>query len=70
MVESTKKDIQHIHRDFAVVVAKTNHFILHANKILEERGYDVLIESSFFAKRVGKDRNEPLDECFRLNEKV
>ena len=30
---------------------------------MEERGCDVLIESSFPAKRVRKSRNESLDEC-------
>ena len=63
MVEATKKDIQQIHRDFAMVVTKTDHFVQHANEVLEERGYDVLIESSFPAERVQKNKNEPLDEC-------
>ena len=27
MVEATKKDFQQIHRDFATVVTKTNHFV-------------------------------------------
>ena len=43
MVEATKKDIQQIHRDFAMVVTKTDHFIQHANEVLEERECDVLI---------------------------
>ena len=63
MVEATKKDIQQIHRDFALVVTKTDHFVQHANEVLEERGYDVLIESSFPVKRVRKSKNEPFDEC-------
>ena len=63
MVEATKKDIQQIHCDFAKVIAKTDHFVQHANKVLEERGCDVFIESSFPAKRVGKSKNESLDEC-------
>ena len=63
MVEATKKDIQQIHRDFAMVVTNTNHFVQHANEVLEERGCDDLIESSFPAKRVRKIKNEPLDEC-------
>ena len=63
MVEATKKDIQQIHRDFTIVVTKTDHFVQHVNKVLEERGFDVLIESSFLAKRVRKSKNEPLDEC-------
>ena len=62
MVEATKKDIQQIHRDFAMVVTKTDYFVQHANEALEERGCDVLIESSFPAKRAGKSKNEPLDE--------
>ena len=52
MVEATKKDIQQIHCDFAMVVTKTNHFVQRANKDLEKRRFDVLIESSFPAKRV------------------
>ena len=52
MVEATKKDIQEIHRDFAMVVTKTDHFVQHANEVLEERGCDVLIESSFPTKGV------------------
>ena len=46
-----------------MVVTQTDHFVQHVNEILEERGYDVLIESSFPAKRVRKSKNEPLDEC-------
>ena len=63
IVEATKKDSQQIHRDFAMIVTKTDHFVQHANEVLEERGCDVLIESSFPAKRVRKSKNEPLDEC-------
>ena len=55
IVEATKKDSQQIHRDFAMVVIKTDHFVQHANTVLEERGCDVLIESSFPAKRVWKN---------------
>ena len=47
MVKATKKDIQQIHGDFAMVVNKTDHFVQHANKVLEECGCDVFIESSF-----------------------
>ena len=54
IVEATKKDIQQIHRDFAMAVTKTGHFVQHANEVLEERRSDVLIESSFPAKRVRK----------------
>ena len=63
MMEATKKDIQQVHRDFAIVVTKTDHFVQHVNDVLEKRGCDVLIESSFPAKRVRKSKNEPLDEC-------
>ena len=63
IVEATKKDIQQIHRDFAMVVTKTDHFVQHANEVLEERGCDVLIESSFSTKRMEKSKNESLDEC-------
>ena len=63
MVEATKKNIQQIHRDFAMVVTKTYHFVQPVNEVLEKRGCDILIESSFSAKRVGKSKNEPLDEC-------
>ena len=63
MVEATKKNIQQIHRDFIMVVTKTDHFVQHANEVLGERGCDVLIQSSFPAKRVRKSKNEPLDEC-------
>ena len=45
-VEATKKDIQQIHR-VAMVVTKIDRFVQHANEVLEERGCDVLIESSF-----------------------
>ena len=62
MVEATEKDIQQIHRDFATVVTKTDHFVLHVNEVLEERGCDILIESSFPAKR--KSKNDPLNKCF------
>ena len=54
MVIATKKDIQQIHRDFAMVVTKTDHFVQYANEVSEECGCDVLIESSFPAKQVGK----------------
>ena len=63
MVEATKKDIQEIHCDFAMVITKTDHFVQHANEVLEERECDVLIESSFPTERVEKSKNEPLDEC-------
>ena len=63
MMEATKKDIQQIHRDFVMVVTKTDHFVQHANEVLEKRGCDFLIESSFPAKWVRKSKNEPLDEC-------
>ena len=63
MVEATKKDIQQIDRDFAIIVTKTDHFVQNANEVLEERGCDVLNESSFPAKRVGKGKDKPLDEC-------
>ena len=62
MVEATKKDIQQIHWDFAMIVTKTDHFVQHANEVFEERGCDVLIESSFPAKRVRKSKKESLDE--------
>ena len=48
-----------------MVVTKTDHFVQHANEVLEEHGCDGLIESSFPAKRVRKSKNEP-----KLNEKV
>ena len=63
MMEATKKIIQQIYRDFAMVLTKTDHFVQHANEVLEERGCDVLIESNFPAKRVRKSKNEPSDEC-------
>ena len=63
MMEATKKDIQQIHCDFAIIVTKTDHFVQHANEVLEERGCDALIERSFPAKWVRKSKNEPLDEC-------
>ena len=63
MVEPTKKDIQQIHRNFAMVITNTDHFFQHANEVLEECGCDVLIESSFPAKRVRKSKNKPLDKC-------
>ena len=62
MVEATKRDNQQIHRDFAIIVTKTDHFVQHDNEVLEERGCDVLIESSFPAKWVRKSKNEPLDK--------
>ena len=37
MVEATKKNIQQIHRNFAMVVTKTDHFVKHANEVLKER---------------------------------
>ena len=46
-----------------MVEIKTDHFVPHANEVLEECGCDVLIESNFPAKRVRKSKNEPLDEC-------
>ena len=61
MVEATKKDIQQIYHDFAMVITKTDHFVQHANEVLEECGCDVLIEKSFPAKRVRKSKNESLD---------
>ena len=54
MVKAGKKYIQQIYRNFAMVVTKTDHFVQHAIKVLEERGCDGLIESSFPAKRVRK----------------
>ena len=63
LVEATKKDIQQILRDFAMGVTKTDHFVQHGNEVVKERGCDVLIESSFPAKRVRKSKNESLDEC-------
>ena len=63
MVEATKKDFQQIHREFAMVVTKTDHFVEHVNEVLEKRGCDVLIESCFPAKRVQKSKNETLEEC-------
>ena len=45
-----------------MVVTQTDHFAQHANKVLEERGSDVLTECSFPANRVRKCKNEPLDE--------
>ena len=44
MVEATKKNIQQIHRDFAIVVTKTDHFVQHANEVLEERKNEPLDE--------------------------
>ena len=63
IVEPTKKDIQQIHRDFSMVVTKTDHFVQHANEVLDERGCDVMIESSFPDKQVENSQNEPLGEC-------
>ena len=62
MVEPTKKDIQQSHRDFSMIVTQTDPFVQHANKVLDEPGSDVLIESSFPAERVENSQNEPLDE--------
>ena len=47
-----------------MVVTKTDLFVQHAIEVLEVRGCDVWIESSFPAKRVGKRKNESLHECF------
>ena len=33
MVEATKKDIQQIHRNFATIVTKTDHFVQRANEV-------------------------------------
>ena len=63
MVEATKKVIQQIYRDFAMVVTKTDHFAQRANEVVEERECDILIESNFPSKRFRKSKNEPLDEC-------
>ena len=63
LVEATKKNIQQIHRGLAMVVTKTDRFVQHANEVVEERGWDVLIDSSFPAKRVRKSKNKSLDEC-------
>ena len=63
MVKAKTKDIQQIHRDFAMVATKTDHFVQYVNEVLEERGCDVFIESSFPAKRVGKSKKKSLDEC-------
>ena len=65
MVEATKNDIQQIHRDFAMVVTKTEHFVRHANEVLEERGCDVLIKSSFPANRFEKVKMNPLMNVFQ-----
>ena len=65
MVETTKKDIQQIHRNFAMVVTKTDHFVQHTHEVLEERGCDVLIESSFPAKQVGKSKENPWMKVFQ-----
>ena len=48
-----------------MVVTKTDHFVQHVNEVVEERGCDVLIEStcSLAVKRVRKSKNESLDEC-------
>ena len=46
-----------------MVVTKTDHFVQHANKVVEERGCDILTESSFPPKRVRKSKNESLDKC-------
>ena len=46
-----------------MVVTKIDHFFQHANEVLEERACDVLIESSFLAKRIRKSKNESLNEC-------
>ena len=46
-----------------MVVTKTNHFVQHANEVLEKRRFDVLIESNFPAKRIRKCKNETLDKC-------
>ena len=59
MVVATKNGIQQIHHDFTMVVTKTDHFLQHANEVLVERGCDVLIESSFTAKQVGKVEMNP-----------
>ena len=61
-LQISRLDFKQIHRDFVMVVTKTDHFVQHANEVLEERGCDVLIESSFPAKRVRRSKNEPLDE--------
>ena len=59
-----RKRIFNIYRDFSIIVPKTDHFVQYANEVLEERGCDVLIESTFPAKRVEKSKNEPLNEFF------
>ena len=62
MVKPTKKDIQQIHRDFAMIITKTDRFVQHAIEVLEIHECDVLIESSFPGKRVEKSKNKSLDE--------
>ena len=37
MVEATKKDIQQMHSDFAMVVTKTDHFVQHAKEVVTQR---------------------------------
>ena len=65
MVEATKKDIQQIHRDFAIVVTKTDHFVQHANEVLEEHSCDVLIESSSRINGFEKVKMNPWTNVFQ-----
>ena len=49
-----------------MIVTQTDHFVKHANKILDDYGCNIIIESSFPPKRIRKNKNGILDGDFTI----
>ena len=47
MAVATTNDIKKICRNFSVVVTQTDHFMKHANEILNVHGCNIIIKNSF-----------------------
>ena len=64
MALATTDDIKQIYRNFSIVVTQTDHFVKHANEILDDHGCNIIIKSTFPSKRIRKNKNEILDVDF------
>ena len=61
MEVATINDIKQICRDFRMVIIQTDYFVIHANKILDNHGCNIIIESISSPKRICKNKNDVLD---------
>ena len=64
MAVATTNDIKQICHNFNTVVTQTDHFVKHADEILDDHGCNIIIKSICLPKQICKNKNQILDVDF------